>query len=464
MGRILVVDYDQKAGAELVKLLEEDGHAAFQASEAKTALKLISEELLDVVLLDIAMPDDDGFGILEDLRRDPSTRSLPVVIVSASRRRAEREAAARLGVVDYIDKPWTAAEIKLRVKWVLNGAGTVPAVPWDLSDRELTAPARGNVPRDLRSSGWMVATLSHPGAGMEVVTPEEGGTVETKDGAVRVEVPGGAIRNVMALGATPVTEDAPPLPASLRVKMGRQVADLTFSDRTGTPIEGVRLDKPAKISIKYEERDVSEARREQDLAILRYNRQTGIWVGMPTTFDRKKRMATTWARSFSSQSFDMGAKVLVVEDEESARLPLVHTVESAGFSVLQESDGGNVGRRVSDERPDVILLDLTLPRLDGFQVLRQIKGDPATRRISVIIFSDNDEQDTVSTSMTLGARDFILKPWHAGDVQRRVKRAFESSRARMRQEERAVARANTRRKARNRRTSRNAAARLGPER
>ena len=282
--------------------------------------------------------------------------------------------------------------------------------------------------------------------------------------SVRVEVPSGAIRNAMALGATPVTEDAPLLPASLRVKMGRRVADLTFSDRTGTPIEGVRLDKPAKISIKYEERDAREAGSEQNLAILRYNGQTGSWVGMPTTFNQKKRMATTWERSFSSQSFDIGAKVLVVEDEESARLSLVHTVESAGFSVLQESDGGNVGRRVSDEQPDVILLDLTLPRLDGFQVLRQIKGDPATRRISVIIFSDDGEQDAVSTSMTLGARDFIMKPWHAGDVQRRVKRAFESTRARMRQEERAAARANTRRKMRNRGASRNAVAGRGPKR
>ncbi|MCH8980021.1 MAG: hypothetical protein IH945_12385, partial [Armatimonadetes bacterium] len=135
----------------------------------------------------------------------------------------------------------------------------------------------------------MVAALAHPGAGLEVVTPEEGGTVETQDGTVRVEVPARAVRSAMALGVTPVTENVPPLPASLRVKMGRRVADLTFSDRMGTPIEGVRLDKPAKISIKYEERDIGEAGSEQDLAILRYNRQTGSWIGMPTTFDRKKR-------------------------------------------------------------------------------------------------------------------------------------------------------------------------------
>jgi hypothetical protein len=55
----------------------------------------------------------------------------------------------------------------------------------------------------------------------------------------------------MALDAQRVAEDEPVIPATLRLKMGKTIADLTFTDRTGAPVEGVELDKPAKISIKY---------------------------------------------------------------------------------------------------------------------------------------------------------------------------------------------------------------------
>ncbi|MCH8980020.1 MAG: response regulator [Armatimonadetes bacterium] len=107
----------------------------------------------------------------------------------------------------------------------------------------------------------------------------------------------------------------------------------------------------------------------------------------------------------------MGAKVLVVEDEESARLPLVHTVESAGFSVLQESDGGNVGRTVSDEQPDVILLDLTLPRLDGFQVLRQIKETEVGRQIPVVVLTTSPDRPDMVKAYNMGANAYVTKPF-----------------------------------------------------
>jgi PleD family two-component response regulator len=99
---------------------------------------------------------------------------------------------------------------------------------------------------------------------------------------------------------------------------------------------------------------------------------------------------------------------------------------------------------MTEEHPDVVLLDLSMPIMDGFQVLRQIKGNPLTRGISIIVLGDEMDKNVYSASMTLGARDLIVKPWHAGDLQRRVHRAFEASRARMKQAERAVSRAKAR--------------------
>jgi PleD family two-component response regulator len=116
----------------------------------------------------------------------------------------------------------------------------------------------------------------------------------------------------------------------------------------------------------------------------------------------------------------------------------------AGYEVFTEERGDKTALRITEERPDVVLLDLSMPIMDGFQVLRQIKGNPLTRGVSIIVLGEEMNRDVYSASMTLGARDLIVKPWHPGDLQLRVHRAFEASRARMKQAERAANRAKTR--------------------
>jgi len=145
------------------------------------------------------------------------------------------------------------------------------------------------------------------------------------------------------------------------------------------------------------------------------------------------------------------ALILVVEDEEYARLPLVDCMQRAGFRTIEASDGAKVEKIVMEHKPDVVLLDLTLPRMNGIQVLRTIKGNGEIRKTSVIMVTGNTDRDIIENCMSIGARDFVPKPWHAGDIQHRVKRAVKSARALSAQIERAHDRAvgrSKRRKAR----------------
>ena len=212
------------------------------------------------------------------------------------------------------------------------------------------------------------------------------------------------------------------------------------------PIEGIRLDKSVRISIKYTEEDVALVGNENDLTILKYVKQSGKWVGLATSVDRKNRKTVAHERQFPRQVYDREerGKVLIVEDEESARMPIVDALEGLGYEVIHESNGAKVSRRVVEDKTDVVLLDITLPGADGFHVLRKLKGDPATLLTSVIIMSSSTDDHEFATSLALGARDYITKPSQMGDLQSRVKRAFSASRARMRQAERAVARTRAR--------------------
>ncbi|MCH7733675.1 MAG: response regulator [Chloroflexi bacterium] len=140
--------------------------------------------------------------------------------------------------------------------------------------------------------------------------------------------------------------------------------------------------------------------------------------------------------------------ILVVEDEEYARFPLVDCMQRAGFRTVEAMDGAKVEAAILEHHPDVILLDMTLPRLDGLQVLRQIKGNPKTRRASVIMVTGNVERSIIEACMSIGARDFVPKPWHGGDMQHRVRRAIKSAQAIAAQAERAVERVRARQAAR----------------
>ena len=441
MGKVLVADDEVIIRQALRALLEEAGHDIVEAADGQEALDLIAKNRPEVVLLDVVMPSVGGFEVLRALRNEASTRSLPVVMVTVRDTPADRAEAIRLGVVDYVAKPWKPGEIELRIKWALKGGGTVPAVPWQQSGA--TAEYPNSLMLDAKTRE---APAPEPKVGADLVTPEKGGSVLTEDGAVQVDVPAGAVRDEMTLGALPATQDRPPGDATLRVRLHNTIADMTFTDRTGTPIEGIRLDKSVRISINYTEEDVALVGNEDDLTILKYMKQSGEWVGLETSVDRETRRTVAHERQVPRPVFtgEERGKVLIVEDEESARMPIIDALEGLGYEVIHESDGAKVSRRVVKDKPDVVLLDLSLPGSDGFQVLRKLKGDPATRSTSVIIMSSSTDAHELATSMTLGARDYIAKPSQMGDLQSRVKRAFASSRARMRQAERAVARARAR--------------------
>ena len=444
MGKILVADDEAGIRQALVRLLEEDGHEVIEAEDGAAALEMVAVHDPDVLLLDNVMPKKDGFHVLEELRKNKASAQLPVIMVTVKGAPRDRDAAVRLGVVDYISKPWMPGEIELRVKWALKAAGMVPAVPWDLSGAEGANPegikARPRPREEAIEEQFLGSAL---GGNVEIITPENGGSVDTPDGVVKVDLPAGAVPETMALDAQRVEETKPVIPATLRLKMGNTVADLTFTDRTGAPIEGVRLDKPAKITIKYTEQDLEEC-PENDLTIHKLNHETGKWMGLKTIVDPAARLASAAAVRFSKSPTRDNARILVIEDSDEDRDSLARTLTNSGYQVLKEKRADRALERVWEDHPDVVIVDLDLPRTDGFRVLRALKNDPRTRRTSVIMLGADVSEENYATAMTLGARDLIAKPWHSGDLQRRVHRAFNASRIRLKQAERAVALAKAR--------------------
>lgn len=118
----------------------------------------------------------------------------------------------------------------------------------------------------------------------------------------------------------------------------------------------------------------------------------------------------------------MAKTILIVEDEMSMQRALKNKLEGGGFSVMTADDGEKAVEAMRSGSPDLVLLDLIMPKLDGITVLRQMKADEKLRRVPVVILTNLSSGDKVAEAMQLGTFDFLVKAnYSLDDVLRKVK-------------------------------------------
>jgi DNA-binding response OmpR family regulator len=106
------------------------------------------------------------------------------------------------------------------------------------------------------------------------------------------------------------------------------------------------------------------------------------------------------------------ARILMIEDEPGFVRIYKDLLVSEGFEVLQAEDGEKGWNIVEKEKPDLVLLDLILPKLSGLEVLKKIRTTPTTKDIPVIIFSVLGEQKNIDEGLQLGANDYTVKGFY----------------------------------------------------
>ncbi len=113
-------------------------------------------------------------------------------------------------------------------------------------------------------------------------------------------------------------------------------------------------------------------------------------------------------------------KVLVIDDDPVIVQLLRVNFEIEGFEVVSAGDGREGVERARSDRPDLVLSDIMMPRYDGLQLLRQLKGDPATRSLPVILLSAKAQNAEVQQGLDLGADDYVTKPFDPLELIDRV--------------------------------------------
>jgi len=120
-GRVLLVDDDRQTRLKLSHDLEGGGYVVSQAAGGQAALDMLRAERFDLVLLDILMPEVDGYAVLERMKADDTMRDIPVVVISAIETPDDVEKCKALGAEDYLIKPVDAATLNASVAKTLGG-------------------------------------------------------------------------------------------------------------------------------------------------------------------------------------------------------------------------------------------------------------------------------------------------------------------------------------------------------
>lgn len=122
------------------------------------------------------------------------------------------------------------------------------------------------------------------------------------------------------------------------------------------------------------------------------------------------------------QEMDLGsASILVVDDHEQNLELLQAYLEDIGCEVRTARDGVEAQEAIEDRQPDIVVLDVMMPRMSGFQLCAKVKKDPATRDIPIVMVTALSEVSDIERAVESGADDFLTKPVHKIELLTRVK-------------------------------------------
>ncbi|MGE0492810.1 MAG: response regulator [Vulcanimicrobiota bacterium] len=365
-------------------LLERQGHRVSVASHGREAVSMAESRNYDVILMDVQMPHMDGIEastVIRAWETEKHRPKTPIIALTAHAMKGDRERCLAAGMDDYLTKPIDEASLLRALR--------------ELLPDELLAPEPKAAPR--RQTGQMLSVE----ALIERVGSQE---------------------NLRIL-ADMFAERYPGQLAELRQALSEGKADIVRS--TAHSLKGNFLNFGAKEAAEVASR-LEQAGKAATL--------TGLEPVLESLSEQCRLVEQALGQASGRPTSDLPlavleaepATVLVVDDDPGNRLIACSALRPDGHILLEASHGEEALDMVGRHPIDVILMDVLMPRMDGFATCRVLKGQPATRQIPVLLVTALDEQSDRLVGIEAGADDFITKPIDPREVALRVRNAARS--------------------------------------
>lgn len=407
--RVLVVDDDPAIQRILQSVLADLGLTFIAAETAADAEAVLASGPVEFLILDLFLPDADGRVLLRKLRSDASTAALPVLVLTG---RSSEEVAAEcfeMGAQGFIQKPFDPKALSAEVKDQLER----------LAGRASDPPAQG--------AG---ALLDLAGC-LEAIRAKAG----TRRGLVVAELDG--TRALWSRHGRTTTEA---ILSEVGTALARALPDRALARTSGNEFAVVLGDMDPEAVRPLARRILEEIRgvtvEGPDGETFRLTASVGFTVdegrSEPSRFldaarDLVERAAAAggnriWDPESVRSDPDEGALVLVAEDDDITARILTHRLEKDGFRVLRFQDGNEAYRRALDETPALVMLDVKMPGMDGFEILSRLRRTPSYDRVPIVMLTSMGSESDVVRGFGLGADEYILKPFSPGELVARLRR------------------------------------------
>ncbi len=366
---ILVVDDEPSARELLVAYLHSEGFRTATARSGDEALKKALELRPEAITLDIVMRGKSGWETLNQLKRNPATASIPVVIVSVL---DEKQTGFSLGAAEYLIKPVSKRSfleaLARHVQWPVQGAPRVLVVDDEPESLQLIAEI-------LRSGRYAPTTAASGKEALELLD---------KAGADAL------------------------------------VLDLLMPEMDGFEVlKRIRGDpKLRKIPVfVLTAKDLTAA----DLEILNNQVEALFTKGGPWRHELLSRIRSALQKHKEARR----AKVLVADDSPESREFIRDALASHNFEIAEAADGKEALVKIREFHPDIVFMDIQMPQMDGYAALSQIRQDPQLRRLPVIALTAFAMHGDRDKALAAGFDAYISKPVDPRSLRAQVDQLLE---------------------------------------
>ncbi len=447
-GIVLVVD-DQPENLELVaEILSEEGYRIQLVPDGEAALEAVAAEQPDCIVLDVMMPRLDGFEVCRRLKGSRATRFIPVVMLTALSAVDDKVHAFDAGADDFLNKPVHAHELRARVRSLVRIKRLRDEL--DTAEDIVVSMIQALERKDPRNAGhsqrvaWRAMGLARrlglSGSELEVVGRgallHDLGKIGVSERLLGSDALGGA--DLEEYQRHPVLGEQILAPlhsfANVRALIRHHHERLDgrgYPDRIG----GSELDLATQVvSLANLYDHVRTRHGDGAAALLREAARRGELqhdlVEEVLTLDGDGHAGSNggpilgvreWMERLPVKEPARTGRILVVDDTEANREVLLDVLTGAGHQVLAVSTGAAVLPALADFQPDLVLLDVMLPDVNGFDLCRQLKQRPGTEYLPVILVTAHYELRDRTLSAKAGADDFLTYPIHRLELTARVR-------------------------------------------
>jgi HAMP domain-containing protein/CheY-like chemotaxis protein/signal transduction histidine kinase len=371
---VLIIEDDDRFAKVVLDYARERNFKAIVTSMGDSALSLARDYLPSAILLDIDLPDIDGFTVLDRLKRDPSTRHIPVHVMSSLR---ERERALRQGAISYMNKPVNKdvlnEEFSRIQKFLLGGKRSLLVVDDEQAQRDSIINLIGD--KDIR-------------------------IVAVENGTQALEALRQSHFDCMVLDLT--LPDISGFDLLDTIGKDNSLRDLPIVIYTAKELKRAEVTKLKKFAKTIVIKDARSPERLLDETALFLHRSH---ASLP---EAQRRMLEEIHAQDGGLS---GRKVLIVDDDLRNIFALSSLLERQQMQV-SFAENGRDGIEVLEKDPtiEIVLMDIMMPEMDGYDTMRAIRRIPKFKSLPIITLTAKAMKGDRDKCIAAGASDYITKP------------------------------------------------------